>query len=131
MRQAVVVTEPVQLSVTTVNIGTPDPPALARFYQRLLGWQISTSEPDWVVLRNPGGGVALAFQTESDYVRPTWPAGPGDQQMMMHLEISVNDLAAACEHAQACGATLAEWQPQDDVRVQLDPDGHPFCLYLD
>ncbi|MEJ7698116.1 MAG: hypothetical protein WKF71_00495 [Pyrinomonadaceae bacterium] len=20
--------------------------------------------------------------------------------------------------------------PQDDVRVLLDPDGHPFCLYL-
>ena len=29
------------------------------------------------------------------------------------------------------GATLAEFQPQDDVRVMLDPAGHPFCLYLD
>ena len=24
---------------------------------------------------------------------------------------------------------LAEFQPQDDVRVFYDPDGHPFCLY--
>jgi hypothetical protein len=31
----------------------------------------------------------------------------------------------------SCGATLADYQPQDDVRVHLDPDGHPFCLYLD
>ena len=23
---------------------------------------------------------------------------------------------------------LADFQPQDDVRVLLDPDGHPFCL---
>ena len=29
------------------------------------------------------------------------------------------------------GATLHEHQPQDDVRVMLDPAGHPFCLYLD
>ncbi|WP_169501813.1 VOC family protein [Kribbella catacumbae] len=29
------------------------------------------------------------------------------------------------------GAELAAYQPQDNVRVMLDPDGHPFCLYLD
>jgi hypothetical protein len=32
-------------------------------------------------------------------VQPTWPAGPGDQRMMLHLDIAVDDLA-----------------------------GHPFCL---
>ena len=58
------------------------------------------------------------------------PAGPGDQQMMMHLEIKVDDLPAAVAHAVAQGATLAGFQPQDDVRVCLDPAGHPFCLFL-
>jgi Glyoxalase-like domain len=24
----------------------------------------------------------------------------------------------------------AEFQPQEDVRVYLDPAGHPFCLYV-
>jgi len=24
---------------------------------------------------------------------------------------------------------LAEFQPQDDVRVLFDPSGHPFCLF--
>jgi hypothetical protein len=24
---------------------------------------------------------------------------------------------------------VADHQPQDDVRVMLDPAGHPFCLY--
>jgi hypothetical protein len=33
------------------------------------------------------------------------------------------------EHAVSLGATVAEFQPQDDVRVMLDPAGHPFCLY--
>ena len=51
--------------------------------------------------------------------------------MMMHLEIRVDDLALAVEHAVAVGATVAEHQPQEDVRVCLDPAGHPFCLYLD
>ena len=29
------------------------------------------------------------------------------------------------------GATLAGFQPQEDVRVLYDPAGHPFCLYFD
>ncbi|CAN5836641.1 hypothetical protein BH24ACT6_BH24ACT6_16980 [soil metagenome] len=33
--------------------------------------------------------------------------------------------------AMALGATLAEHQPQANVRVLLDPAGHPFCLCLD
>jgi hypothetical protein len=29
------------------------------------------------------------------------------------------------------GATVAEHQPQRNVRVLFDPAGHPFCLCLD
>jgi catechol 2,3-dioxygenase-like lactoylglutathione lyase family enzyme len=83
-----------------------------------------------VELANPDGGVGLSFQREALYVRPVWPARPGEPQMMMHLDIRVDDLAAGCAHAQACGATLADFQPQEDVRVHLDPDGHPFCLFV-
>jgi hypothetical protein len=49
--------------------------------------------------------------------------------MQMHIEVEVDDLSAAVEHAVELGATEAEFQPQDDVRVMLDPAGHPFCLY--
>ena len=76
-----------KLTVTGTNIDAPDANALADFYRRLLGWTTSTEEPGWVILRPPGGGTSLSFQTEDRYVRPVWPAGPGDQQMMMHLEI--------------------------------------------
>ena len=51
--------------------------------------------------------------------------------MMMHLEIRVDDLSAAAARAVELGATVAEFQPQDDVRVCLDPAGHPFCLYVE
>jgi catechol 2,3-dioxygenase-like lactoylglutathione lyase family enzyme len=119
-----------RLTLTTVNLSAPDPAGLARFYEKLLGWKITVEEPEWVLMRDPDGGVGLAFQSETDYARPTWPAGPGDQQMMMHLEIRVDDLDKAAAHARECGATPAEFQPQDDVRVYLDPAGHPFCLWL-
>ncbi|MGI5212577.1 VOC family protein [Plantactinospora sp. CA-290183] len=123
-------TRPNGLTITTVNLSAPDPVALARFYQRLLKMEVVEEAPDWVLLRDPAGGVGLAFQTESPYARPNWPAGPGEQQMMAHLEIRVDDLESAVGHATACGASVADFQPQDDVRVCLDPAGHPFCLYL-
>jgi catechol 2,3-dioxygenase-like lactoylglutathione lyase family enzyme len=117
-------------TLTFVNLNAPDPHALARFYQHLLGWKITSEQADDVVLGPPGGGVGLSFQRETEYVRPTWPATPGAQQMMMHLEIRVTDLDSGVALAVEGGATVAEFQPQDDVRVCLDPAGHPFCLYL-
>lgn len=116
---------------TTVTLNAPDPVALARFYEKLLGWTIDSEDPGWVTLRNPEGGIGLAFQMEDIYVPPVWPAKAGEQQMMAHLEIRVDDLEAGCAHARACGATLADYQPQDDVRVHLDPAGHPFCLWIE
>jgi catechol 2,3-dioxygenase-like lactoylglutathione lyase family enzyme len=118
----------VKLTATVLN--STSPRKLALFYQRLLGWSIGTDEPDWVTLRPPGGGAGLSFQSEDIYVRPTWPAAAGEQQMMMHLDIEVDDLAASVAEAVAAGATLHEFQPQEDVRVLLDPDGHPFCLWV-
>ncbi|HWH01809.1 MAG TPA: VOC family protein [Pilimelia sp.] len=117
-------------TLTTVTLNASDPARLARFYSRLLDWPVTTEEPDWVQVGPRDGGVGLAFQREPRYAPPTWPAQPGAQQMMVHLEIRVDDLAAAEAHAAACGASLADHQPQDDVRVYLDPDGHPFCLWL-
>jgi catechol 2,3-dioxygenase-like lactoylglutathione lyase family enzyme len=116
-----------RLAATTLD--APDARELAGFYQRLLGWEVAEDEPDWVTLRPPGGGAGLSFQTERAYARPVWPAGPGDPQMSMHLDIEVDELVTAGEQAVAAGATLAEFQPQDDVRVYLDPAGHPFCLF--
>jgi len=119
-----------RLKLSGVVLDAPDAGALAAFYRRLLGWEVEQDEPGWVKLRSPDGGAGLSFQTEAQYVPPTWPAGPGEPQMQLHLDIAVEDLAAAGEHATAAGAVLAEYQPQADVRVYLDPAGHPFCLFL-
>ncbi len=118
------------MTLTGTVLDAPDARELAAFYQRLLGWKAAQNEPDWVKLDAPDGGAALAFQTELNYVRPVWPAGMGQPQMMMHLDIEVDDLATAGAHAVRAGAVLAELQPQPDVRVYLDPAGHPFCLWV-
>ena len=118
------------LQLSTVNLDAVDAAELARFYERLLGWKIDVEEPGYVIVRNPAGGVAISCQTEDTFVAPVWPATAGEQQMMAHLEIRVTDLEASLAHALACGARLHPHQPQDDVRVCLDPSGHPFCLWL-
>jgi len=120
-----------QFSLTSTVLGTPDPGGLARFYQHLLGWGIGTDEPDWVTLRPADGSAGLSFQLEEQHTPPTWPAGANEQQMQLHLDIEVDDLAAAVAAAEAIGARQAAFQPQAGVRVMLDPSGHPFCLFAD
>jgi catechol-2,3-dioxygenase len=103
--------------------------ALTRFYSELLGWEISKQDADGAALAPTGGVAYLAIQHCPDYVRPVWPSTPGAQQMMMHLDFEVADLASAVAHALELGAQEARFQPQDNVRVLLDPARHPFCLY--
>ena len=117
-------------TLTAAVLDSPAPRGLALFYQRLLGWPLGTDEPEWVTLRPPGGGAGLSFQLEENHVPPVWPAGPGDPRMQVHLDVEVDDLRAGVEAAVAAGAQVAEFQPQDDVRVLLDPAGHPFCLWV-
>ena len=118
------------MRLTATVLDTPDPKGLALFYQRLLGWPVDADEPDWVTLRPEDGGAGLSFQRETDHVPPVWPAGPGDPRMQLHLDIEVDDLAAAVALAVEAGATVAGHQPQDDVRVCRNPAGHPFCLWV-
>jgi catechol 2,3-dioxygenase-like lactoylglutathione lyase family enzyme len=119
-----------RFTLTAAVLDTPDPRALARFYQQLLGWPLGTDDPEWATLRPGDGGAGLSFQREENHVPPVWPAGPGDPRMQLHLDIEVDDLAAAAAQAEAAGAVLAGFQPQEDVRVYLDPAGHPFCLWV-
>jgi catechol 2,3-dioxygenase-like lactoylglutathione lyase family enzyme len=118
------------MTLAGIVLDSPSAQELSAFYRRLLGWEIESDEPDWVKLRSPVGGPGLSFQTEENYRRPVWPAGLDDVQMQVHLDIRVQDLEEAGRHAVEAGAVQAEFQPQDDVRVFLDPAGHPFCLFV-
>ncbi len=119
------------LRLATLCIDCADAHAMADFYGRLLGWDVTIRQPGWVLMRDPAGGTGLSFQAEEGYRAPVWPEQPGAQDKMLHLDIKVDDLDAAVDHALASGARLAAHQPQSRVRVLLDPAGHPFCLFLD
>ena len=118
-----------RLRIAGTVFSTGDARALAAFYERLLGWPRLMDEDGWVVLRDGPDGPGLSFHGDDEYVAPTWPSTVGEQLMMMHLDIATDDLESAVAHAIDCGATRAEFQPQDEVTVMLDPDGHPFCLF--
>ncbi len=131
------------MMVTSVTINAPDPRELAAFYVRMLGWRVTASDPPrpgqppedgWAQIRPPEGatGPTLNFEyEEAGYVPPVWPSQAGRQQSLEHLDIAVSDLDGAVAWAIEAGATLAGYQPQEDVRVLFDPAGHPFCLFLD
>jgi catechol 2,3-dioxygenase-like lactoylglutathione lyase family enzyme len=129
----------VKLQVSSVTIMAPDPRALAEFYSRLLAQAVTTTEepgpgkpPEagWAQIRATDGGPTLNFEYERQWKPPVWPAEPGGQTATQHLDILVDDLEAATDHAVALGATLADFQPQETVRVLFDPAGHPFCLFV-
>lgn len=130
-----------RLRVTSVTIGAPDPRELAAFYGRLLGWTVTVSdqarpgfpaEDGWAQLRPPPGepGPTLNFEYEAQFTRPVWPSVAGEQHITEHLDIAVTDLEGSVAWALEQGAILADYQPQDEVRVLFDPAGHTFCLYL-
>jgi hypothetical protein len=115
-----------------IALDAPDARELAHFYARLLSWQIFNESDEWVDLApSEDAGFNLAFQREQNYVRPVWPTEDGLPQMSMHLDIEVDDLDEAVDWALSSGAAMATYQPQQSVRVMIDPAGHPFCLYLD
>ena len=114
-----------------VNMDCADAEAMADFYGRLLGWEVTYRDHDFISIQDPAGGAALSFQEEAWYQPPVWPERPGEQTKMIHLDIKVDDLDAAVAHALAAGGRLAEHQPRSDLRVLLDPAGHPFCLCVE
>jgi catechol 2,3-dioxygenase-like lactoylglutathione lyase family enzyme len=114
-----------------VVLEAPDGLALARFYSELTGWPVAKVEAGGAAIQVPGTSSYLAFHDSPGFERPVWPAADGRQRQMMHIDIAVDDVNAAVDDAVGLGATVADFQPQDDVRVLLDPAGHPFCLYLD
>ncbi len=119
-----------EITVKAVVLDSDDIRLLSDFYRRFLGWEITTLEADWIEVRNPKGGILLAFQDNPKYVPPVWPETKDDQQQMLHLDFVVQDMDGAVKYALSCGARKAEVQYSDRFTVMLDPAGHPFCLVL-
>lgn len=129
-----------RIEATSVSISTDRPRELAAFYAGLLGVEVADEEgpregepPEagWAQLRPVEGRLRMTINLEWDplYEEPTWPSTPGAQQPQAHLDLWVDDLDAAEAWAVELGARRHGVQPQDGVRVMLDPHGHPFCFF--
>jgi catechol 2,3-dioxygenase-like lactoylglutathione lyase family enzyme len=105
-----------------VILDCPEPRALAAFYSALLGHPITYDDGDFAVVAPDDRTSGLAFQRSPDQRPPTWPDPAVPQQI--HVDVMVDDLAAAREAVLALGATEL---PTGD-HVFADPAGHPFCL---
>ena len=125
-------------------VEAPDVPALVRFYERFLGWEVEElvgprddRPPGWgwgrlrPVDKAPGHKIEVQWQEH--YQRPVWPGRPGQPTMQWHLDWWVEDLEAGVTWAIDCGAFEASPQPtnrdRSRLRIMLDPAGHPFCLW--
>lgn len=108
-----------------VIIDCPDPAALAAFYSQLLGLPVTYSSADFAVVAASDRASGLGFQLAPDYRRPTWPDSAVPQQF--HLDVMVDDVAAAAERVLAIGGRKLEGGIEG-ANVYADPAGHPFCL---
>jgi catechol 2,3-dioxygenase-like lactoylglutathione lyase family enzyme len=141
--------------VAQVVLDCRHPRPLAEFYRELLGYTYrpgdeppAEGEPDprgedWLVLRpapdEGRSGRGIAFQASPGYVPPVWTTGPdrpGDQQQMLHLDMTVPDIAGLTRQRQralALGATELLDRSDDaeePLYVFADPAGHPFCVFV-
>ncbi|MEU5530753.1 VOC family protein [Micromonospora chersina] len=102
-------------------VDCPDPMIEAHFWSAVLGDPITYADGDFVVVAASTAASGLAFQRATDLTPPTWPEPAVPQQM--HLDVMVDDQAAAAEAVLALGA-----RPLPGDHVYADPAGHPFCL---
>jgi hypothetical protein len=132
--------------VRSVVLDTTDARQLAEFYRELLGYayrpgdeppaagQPDEKGQDWLVLRDPGGTMRIAFQHVDKLPASTWPRDGVPQQL--HLDMSVPSMEAfnqQHERALSLGAKLLYDRSQDPVEplhVYADPAGHPFCVFV-
>jgi hypothetical protein len=116
--------------MTNIRLGSiamdcTDPTALGSFWSELLGGEVAFSSDEFVAVKTDR--LWLSAVRVPGHEPPTWPEGSRPKQM--HLDLAVDDLAAAEAQALALGAVRAADQPAPERYIVLiDPAGHPFCL---
>ncbi|MBE5995330.1 MAG: VOC family protein [Paenibacillaceae bacterium] len=122
------------IQLKTVILECWDIPQLVSFYTNLLHWPVVYEIETFVGIHSNKDEIGIAFQYDENYIPPTWPARPGQQQMMAHLDFAVADkseLKEAVEKAVMLGAKKADEQYGGEEWItMLDPAGHPFCFVV-
>lgn len=129
-----------------VVLDTTDARRSAEFWRQLLGLvyrpghgapppgQDDAAGRDWLNLRSVDGTPVLAFQQVDALTPATWPEPEVPQQLHLDLTVAdIDELDRVHERVLALGGRL-RLDRADDVeeplRVYVDPDGHPFCVFV-
>lgn len=109
----------------------PDLTAESRFWAGILGGSVIPDDADgWHSVLDGEGRWRMGIQYAPDHVAPTWPDPDVGQQV--HLDLHVDDPAAAHEQVLALGARLLQAASDPDgaegFQVYASPAGHPFCI---
>lgn len=110
-----------------VAFDAADIEAESSFWAGVLGGEVDRDDGWHMVIVD--GEPRIGVQHAPNHVPPDWPDGSPPQQM--HLDLWVEDFAAAHEHVMRLGARVLRpaWPgTDDDFQVYADPAGHPFCL---
>jgi predicted enzyme related to lactoylglutathione lyase len=112
---------PNRWSATTVDC--LDPRRVARFWSELLGREEGDSEDGWIYLGERTDLVPrLVFQPVAE---------PKTGKTRIHLDVSVDDIAAGIEQVVSLGGSFTGERHEYDagvVVIMADPEGNEFCL---
>ena len=101
---------------------TAEPIRDAQFWSALLGWPITYTSPDWVVVSLSDHHSGMAFQLAPDHESPQ--RGDPARQQQVHFDVMVDSVASAEKRVEQLGARPLAAAGS----VWADPSGHPFCL---
>ncbi|PPK94132.1 glyoxalase/bleomycin resistance protein/dioxygenase superfamily protein [Kineococcus xinjiangensis] len=108
-------------AVDEVVVDCADPRALAVFWAGVLGGEPTGRDGAWWYV-DPPGWTRLAFQRVPE---------PKAVKNRLHVDVRVDDIAAAAERAEALGARRTGGVHTDaagSFQVLLDPEGNEWCL---
>lgn len=118
-----------QIARQLIVFDADDIHAESAFWAAVLGGSVASKEKDWHDVVDADGEWRIAVQHAPGLPRPEWPDGAPQQ---VHLDLHVDDIAAAHAEVMALGATVLKAARTFDSRagfqVYADPAGHPFCL---
>src|SRR4051794_18625361 len=107
--------------IDEVVVDCHEPLALARFWATILGGDAQLRDDDWCYV-DPPGWTRLAFQRVPERK---------SVKNRLHLDVVVDDIAAAREQAVALGARPVGDVHSDSVgsfQVLLDPEDNEWCV---
>jgi len=102
----------------------PNPEALARFWQALIGGEVEVESSDWAVLDGDDVGFYIGFQRVPE--RKTVK-----NRLHLDVEVDADRLDQAIDEAEQLGARrVGPMVVEDDgnFQVMADPAGNEFCF---